>query len=346
MSKRVTISDVARSAGVSATAVSFAFNHPDELNPQTVERILETARALGYAPSPFARALLRRRAGVIGVLVPQPLPAILENPFFSMFLAGVATTCHAHELSMLVTGAPDSTTLGDPIAQAPVDGFIVVGVDEDHHEVQPLQRRGVPFVLVDGEAQTASSLNIDDVGGAYSALSYLLGRGHRDIVILTFETPYAHLDDVLHGAGGGRRHGFMRAAQEAGVEWREDWFVPCITSVAGGDQAFRSLWAAGSRPTAIQSVSDVVAIGAIRAAQRVGVRVPDDLEVIGFDDIPLASLVTPTLSTVRQPVFERGALAAEMLVRELGGSQPGERVQLPTELVLRGSTRGSMTKVR
>lgn len=335
----MTIADVARRAGVSPTAVSFAFHRPAQLSHETTERIMAAVAELGYAPSPFARALVSRQVGTVGVLMPQDIGQVFENPFFAGFLQGVGSACAEHERSLLVVGTSANLALDQVIAQAPVDGFIIVGLDERHAEVAPLRRRGMPFVIVDGDAETVASVNVDDEGGAHAAAAELLERGHRDVLVLTFETPYGHLEDPYHGVGGRRLHGYQRAFRERDLPWRDGWLVPTVSSFGGGGAAFSDTWQAGLRPTAVIAVSDMAAIGAIAAAREMGIRVPEDLEVIGFDDLPVAALCHPPLSTVRQPIVEKGRLAAELLLDAIADRSTPDPVVLPTELVLRGTTR-------
>lgn len=337
---RVTITDVAQAAGVSPTAVSFAFNRPEQLSPATAARILEFARHLGYAPNPHARTLLWGRVGVVGVLVPQAIFSVLANPFFSCFLQGVGSICDENGLSLLVL-SPLHGSLEEAIARAPVDGFIIVGLNEHHEEVLPLLRRGVPFVIVDGDSEMAPSVNAEDEAGAYSAGAHLLARGHGDLLILTFETPYGHLDDVHYGVGGRRLRGYQRALKDYGVTWREDWILSSLATIEGGEQSFSAAWDEGLRPTGVLAMSDCMAMGAVKAALRRGLAVPEELEVIGFDDVPVAELLKPALSTVRQPILEKGRLAAELLAAALEGQSAAENVHLPTELVLRETTRGA-----
>src|SRR5260221_9701844 len=153
----IRIADVARQAGVSATAVSFAFNSPDRLNAQTVSRILEVARQLGYTPNPHARALLTKSVGVIGVVVPQSIPTIFANPFFPNLYEGIGQVCQDNGLALL-TVSPVDGSLSKAVADAPVDGFIVVGLNEDHAELEMLVKRHVPFVIVDGDANHMPSV--------------------------------------------------------------------------------------------------------------------------------------------------------------------------------------------
>ncbi len=343
---RVTIADVARRAGVSPTAVSFAFHNPDQLGAETAQRIMAAVRELGYAPSPFARALVSRQVGVLGVLVPQGIGAIFENPFFAAFLQGVGTACAEQDRSMLVVGSPVDGTLEDVIARAPVDGFIIVGLNEGYREIEPLRRRGVPFVIVDGDSETVSSVNVDDEGGASRAAAHLLAAGHRDVLVLTFETPYGHLDDPLHGVGGRRLRGYQQAFRDARVAWRDQWLIPSVASVEGGRQGFLTALRSGLRPTAVLAVSDAIAAGALAAAARAEFRVPEELEIIGFDDTILAELSCPPLTTVRQPIVDKGRIAAELLLDALADRGSAERIVLPTELILRGTTRAPEIRTR
>ena len=336
--RRVTIADVAEKAGVSPTAVSFAFNKPDQLNGETTNRIRNVAIELGYMPNPLARALISRRVGVLGVLMPQPLGVVLANAYFHTFLQGISSMCDEERLSILSV-SPLNGSLDHALTNAPVDGFIIVGFNESHHEVAMLQRRKIPYVVVDGEATTAPSVNVDDEAGAYSAARHLLSAGHRDILVLMLEAAFGHAREQVHGVGMRRMRGYQRAFAEAGATWRENWVIPTVSTTMAGESSLEAAHAYGLHPTAILAASDVIAIGALQCAAHLQLRVPADLEVIGFDDTTLASIMKPALSTVRQPIFEKGRTAVEMLVREIEG-EPGVRhVMLPTELILRDTTR-------
>jgi DNA-binding LacI/PurR family transcriptional regulator len=333
---RVTIADVARHARVSPAAVSAAFNDPPHLSATTVARILASARHLGYAPNPYARALLSRRVGVLGVLFPQAVSTVFANPFFSAFLEGVGAITDERAVGLL-TVSPAHGSLARAIAAAPVDGFVIVGLDESHSEIAPLRKRGVPFVIVDGDAKGVSSVNVDDEAGAYNAARYVVERGHREVLVLGFEMPPEHLA-APRGVAGRRLAGYRRGFLARGVALDDAAVIRTSVTLRGGDDAFESALASGRRPTALLAVSDIMALGAMRAARRNGLRVPEDLEIIGFDDIPLAIASHPTLSTVHQPIAEKGRAATRLLLSELDGSAPREHLVLPTELVLRETT--------
>ena len=338
LGRRVTIIDVARRAEVSASAVSHAFNDPERLRATTVERILGAARDLGYAANPHARALHSRRAGVVGVLVPQTIESVFTNPFFGSFFAGLGRVTDARGIGLLAV-SPVATSLERAIATAPVDGFVIVGLDEVHEELAPLRKREVPFVIVDGEAVTVPSVNSDDEAGAFAAASLLLEHGHRDIAVLGFPPATGHHQPFRYGVGGRRHRGIVRAFAEHGATWHDDRLAPTPASLEGGDAVLGHILDSGRRPTALLAVSDVMAIGAIGAARRRGVRVPEDLEVIGFDDIPIAAYTQPALTTVRQPILEKGRIAADLLMRKLDGLATSEQIVLATELIQRESTR-------
>lgn len=337
--QRITISDVAKKAGVSPTAVSFAFNKPEQLGKETLERIFEAARELGYAANPYARALHSGSIGSLGVLVPQSISSIFSNPFFAAFLQGMGVMCDEKGIGLLTLAVQDNN-LEAAIAKAPVDGFVLVGLNEDHEEVAPLIKRNIPTVIVDGDGSQFSTVNVDDEGGAYQAAKYLLDQGHRDIRIVTFETPYNHLEYVYFGVGGRRLRGYQRAFQEAGLDWNDEYLVPTIASIEGGQDSFMQLMAQKRQPSAVLAVSDAMAIGVVSAAKQANLRIPQDLAVIGFDDIPLAELMSPALSTVNQPVTEKGRLAADLLISALEeGQHKAQHFVLPTTLILRDTTR-------
>lgn len=338
--KRPTIIEVAREAGVSTTAVSFAFNNPSQLNPETIARIFRAVDRLGYSPSPIAKALLSRRTNILGILVPFTIASSFANPFIANLMEGVGSVCDEHSMGTLIV-SPFQGSLEEATKQAPVDGFIVLGLNETHTEVDPLTRRKVPFVILDGDAQTVSQINSDDVGGAYAAAEHLLAKGHRDILILTFESPAPiHEKDVLYGVGGRRLKGYLKAFATFDTSLHADWLVQSLTSIEGGGVAFREAWSRGLRPTAVLAVSDAMALGVIAEAQRLGLNVPQDLEVIGFDDISLSAMTCPALTTVHQPIFEKGQSAARLLIARIEDAGfPSQQVDLPTQLIFRNSTR-------
>ncbi|PBC76983.1 LacI family transcriptional regulator [Streptomyces sp. TLI_235] len=182
-----TAGDVAAAAGFSRTAVSFAFNSPDQLSLATRERILAVAEELGYRPSPLARMLRAGRTRAVGVLLPQGLAEILRNPYYTEFLRGVGEVCDQEGYTLLLT-PPLRDSVLDAIPYAAVDGFVVCGLETDRGEVAELARHRTPVVLVDGDPQSdAPGVDVDDRRGTREAVRHLIGLGHRRIAVLSFD---------------------------------------------------------------------------------------------------------------------------------------------------------------
>jgi alanine racemase len=236
--------------------------------------------------------------------------------------------------------SPTTGSLSAASARAPVDGLIVIGLNENHQEVELLHRRKMPFVIVDGDSISAPSVNVDDEFGAWQAANYLLTRGHRNIVCLTFEEDLSDTHGIkVYGVGQRRLEGYKRAFATYEIPWSDDILFPVTTSVAAGADVFHHLWhSLDPRPTAVLAVADVIAIGVLQAAAASHIYIPDDLAVIGFDDIPQSTWVHPRLTTVHQPMIEKGEIAAQLLISLIAGeSQPNTNLLLPTGLVIRQS---------
>jgi len=331
---RVTIADVATAAGVSKTAVSFAFNNPERLGLATLERVLGVAQDLGYAPHPAARALSMRRSGTIGVLIPQRLSTVFANPFMSELIQGLGEQCEEHDLTLLLVPPLDGSLEG-AIRQASVDGFISLGLSPDDRALEVLDRIGIPAILVDSVGSVLHpAVNVDDEGGARAAARHLLELGHRQLAILVLPPARSEVNSTPTAAR--RLAGYQSAINEAGGP--QPHSVVAGISVAAGARAFETLPGGKRRPTAVLAMSDMAAIGVMSAAQAAGLRVPEDLSVVGFDDVPAAAWTNPPLTTVRQPIVEKGRLAARLLIRRIRGEAVDSPAPLKTSLVVRSST--------
>ena len=339
--QRARIADVAREAGVSKTAVSFAFNNPGRLASGTAARIRDVADSLGYRPHPVARLLTQPNTMTLGVLTPQALAVVLSNPFFALFTEGVAAAAEdlGYELHFI---SPLHGSLALAMGRAAVDGVVAIGLSGDHPEVEQIRATGLPMVTVDSDdLPEHPSVVVDDEAGARAAAEHLIGLGHRDILIVAVEGPaISDGESVRAGVSGRRLRGYRTAFREAGVPLPADRIEAARASIEGGSTAFRNAWARGLRPTAVLAMSDAIAIGAMRAARELGLSVPADLSVVGFDDIDLAAHVDPALTTVHQPIREKGATAVRLLMDEIRadiGSEPAH-LRLATRLVARAST--------
>ncbi len=337
---RPRIADVAREAGVSKTAVSFAFNSPDRLAPETAVRIRDVAEQLGYTPHPVARMLTQRRTLTIGVLTPQALSVIFSNPFFGAFSEGVAAAAEESGYGLHFI-SPLRGSLARAMSRATVDGVVAIGLSDDHPEVEQIRRAGVPIVLVDSTALPEhGSVEIDDVGGARAAGEHLIGLGHRDVLVIGVEPPAPSQAMDPDGVTSRRLRGYREAFASVGVDIPDERVVVGPASIDGGIAATNRAWEDGLRPTAVLAMSDAMAIGAMRALRDLRLSVPGDVSVVGFDDIDLAPHVDPPLTTVHQPIRRKGAEAVHLLlsvVQRRDQATPEHR-RLETRLIVRGST--------
>ncbi|MEU8815877.1 LacI family DNA-binding transcriptional regulator [Actinoplanes sp. NPDC048796] len=331
-----TSSDVAKAAGVSRSAVSFAFNNPQRLSSATRERILAVAGELGYTPSPLAKMLQSGATNSIGVLLPQKLAQVLENPYYARFLMGVGQVCDQEGYTLLLSPPlQDSVLKAIPVAAA--DGFIVCGLQTEGAEVAELERRGAPFVLIDSDRyENAPSVDVDDRGGAYEVARYLLELGHRRLAVLSIDP--GPLTRGYRGPLGRRLAGIGEALAGAGLSMDDVALAEVPVSRTEGYRAARELMARDPRPTAILALSDVLAYGAVDALTELGLEVPGDVSVTGFDDLAESAWFRPRLTTVRQPIVTKGRTAADFLISAVRGEDQHPHQVLGTTLIVRDST--------
>jgi len=344
MKRRVTMQDVADRANVSKTAVSFAFNDSSRLSEATLRHILAVAEELGYTQDPAARMLRTRRTNSLGLLLPQQLDLTLTNPYYTEFMQGIGQTCHREGFTLLLA-PPLRGSMLKAIPYAAVDGFIVSGLEYDRGEVSALRQRHMPFVLVDSEQQPGvPSVDIDDAEAMSTLVEHLLDLGHRRFAFLVIETGVGPGRGSWRGTVRRRIDGASRALERHGMSLDDPGtqVVEVACTRAAGEAAVAELWHRETdRPTAIVCFSDVIALGVLTGAQRLGIGVPEEVSVTGFDDLQEARLSRPTLTTIRQPIETKGRLAAEYLVESLAAgaerTTPHQQL-LHTALLVRDST--------
>jgi DNA-binding LacI/PurR family transcriptional regulator len=344
-----TLADVAAHLGVSRTTVSNAYNRPDQLSPALRERVLAAAGELGYTgPDPMARSLRRGgRAGSLGLVFDHRLRYIFDDPAAVLFLSGVAAGCEEAGTGLaLVPQLPEGAA--EVVRSALVDGYVMFCTPEDDERLEAVKARGLPYVLVDFSSYVdGARVNIDDRGGARLVAQHLVDLGHRRFgLVLPYHdgAPSAALAeeaaDPARASDQTRWRCFIR--HERIVGWREpitaagvDWASVPVGSApdSGEDTGYRAaaqLLDRADRPTAIICLSDVLAFGVMRAATERGIRVPQDLSVVGFDDIGEAT--SAALTTVYQSHAAKGEEAVRLL------TEGGDDVLLPTHLVVRASS--------
>jgi len=345
---RVTLQTIADRVGVSRMTVSNAFSRPDQLSEELRARVLAVADDLGYVgPDPAARALARGATGAVGLLLTESVSEAFTDQVATDFLAAVADALGSAGLSLtLLTPGRGRPVI--PSRDVAMDGVLVYVCDPDNADVKWLRRRRLPMVGVDQEPLPGTPhINVDDRGGARAAAQHVLDLGHRRIGVLNLGvgTPHGLVDHALAHPNAftptQRMLGWTDALDAAGV-------IPSVALVpfhppeAAYDGA-RLLLTQPTPPTAVLCFSDVFAASAVRAAGDLGLRVPADLSVVGFDDNRLAARTDPPLTTVRQDVAAKGraavaALTAALKAHQDGSDRPVEHITLPAELVVRAST--------
>jgi DNA-binding LacI/PurR family transcriptional regulator len=344
---RITIKDIAAAAGVSKTTVSFAFNDPGKISKDTCENIMRIAEELGYVPDPLARTLTTKRVGTIGFLLPQPIAEAFKNPYIFELLQGIGSVCHGHVFSLTIV-PPVKGKISQAVRTAVVDGLLTVGVGPHIKIVETIRRRTMPFVTIDGESSPdTSNVGVDDRAGARELMRYVLALGHRRIAIVAVKSASLSLSEENYSRVREMRFaGFSDAFAEAGLSFSDHDSVltyEAEVSLEGGFGAGERLLAARARPTAVVCMSDIVAHGIYEACRAAGVLIPGDMTVVGFDDIEGSRLLSPGLTTVHQPGFEKGRKACDLLIRQIEGDDAVEHVDLPTSLILRGSAGAPMS---
>lgn len=342
---KATLQTIADEVGVSRMTVSNAFSRPEKLSADLRTRILAVAEEQGYAgPDPAARALARGRTGTVGLLVTGRLGDNVRDAVGTEFLVAVADALSDHglALTLIVAGVGSDVV---PARDVPMDGALVHVSEPGSPDVEWLRKRELPLLTVDQDPLPGvPSINVDDLAGARAAAQHLLDLGHRRFGTLNLEP--ASPPSVQ------RARGWAEAFEQADVEVVEE-AAPFRPPEAAYAAATRLLGRA-DRPTAVLCFSDAFAAQALRAAEALGLRVPDDVSVVGFDDGPLAASLTPALTTVAQDVTEKGRLAVTGLLEvtataragDGAASAPAARTVMPTSLVVRGSTAPPPARVR
>jgi LacI family transcriptional regulator len=332
MPKNVTIVDVAHEAGVSYATVSRVINNLDHVKPDKRERVLRAMTRLGYTPNQQARSLAGGRSQVIGLVVRD-----LGTGYIGEIVRGIDDELAAAQYDMMLYTTHRRKTKESvyvtSLAQGMTDGLLLVLPENIETYLQTLRQRHFPFVLIDhqgtGETESVGATNRQ---GGYDATQYLIKLGHCRIGFIT-----GSLD---LGCARDRLAGYKAALIDWGLSIDPALIQEGDFQQPRGFACAQVLLSLPDQPTAIFVSNDVMAFGVMEAVRDRGLRIPDDVSIIGFDDIPQAASVYPPLTTIRQPLAEMGATATRMLLELINNpDQPAQRIELPTELIVRASTR-------
>ncbi len=327
------IEQIAKMSGVSRSTVSRVLNADPNVKETTRSRVMEVIERVNYRPNVVARRLASGRTHVLGLVIPTAVSSLFTDPYFPGLIQGVSMACNAREYSvMLWLAEPEQErrTIGQIANNGLLDGVIIASSFLDDPLQQTLIQIGMPFILIGRHVAdpNVSYVDVDNLNSAREAVAYLIRLGRRRVATI------AGPGNMI--AGADRRAGYEAALRDRGL-------VPDLNLIAEGDFTEVGGYMAAQRllphqPDAIFAASDSMAVGALRALREAGRRVPDDVALVGFDDMPFTARTDPPLTTVRQPIQRTGQLAAETLMDMIDerSSRP-RRIILPTELVIRAS---------
>ena len=334
MIKKVTITDLAKRANVSVTTVSQILNGKEErFSEKTVKRVKELQQEMGYVPDFNAQSLIRKSGQTIGVLVPN-----LNNPFFAEFNRGIESYGMSHGYTPLIFGSDDSPEIAghymlEAIRRA-ADGMIIASAVEDVNQIDHmLQQNGLPYLLIDrSRPKKGDEVDLQNEVGGKMVADYLFENGHRRIAVVITEELTLNLEHRLTG--------FLTRMEELGNSISRDMIFTTALSKRGGFDISEDVWKV--KPTAVFAMNDEIAIGLNRGLYDMGVKVPDDISVMGYDNIDMAEYTVPALTTINQPAFEMGETAAQLIIERIADREKApQHVTLPINLV----ERGSVTKI-
>ena len=322
-----TIKDVARAAGVSVASVSRAMNGAANVLPDTRQRILDAAKQLRFTPSGAARSLITRRTDTIGALLPD-----LHGEYFSELIRGIDQAARARGLHLLVSsshGNADEAAAALRAMNGRVDGLLVMSPHADAEFLSHNLPGSLPAVLINTmiDLPGHAAFAVDNFGGARAMTRHLAASGRKRIAFIGGPLDNREAQERLRGYRAGLRAGLRESVFEGDF------------SEAAGASAGRRIAQAKQRPDAVFAANDMMAIGCLSALAEAGLRVPDDIALAGFDDIPIARYVTPALTTIRVPIAALGSAALEALVKSFKTPPTADNptTVLPVELVVRNS---------
>lgn len=338
----VTIKDVAELAGVSKATVSYVLNgDTSHVSVETAERVFAAMRRLNYRPNAVARSLVRRRTQVIGVVV-----ASIERPPYPEAVRGISDTMHQHGYKVLLLSSEGNSEREldalNLLHERLADAMIIVSASGQggSPHLSQMARSGTPVAVInryDDNLEKVHVIRIDNTSGTYAATRHLIRLGHHALAFIhaPIEGPRANRASIE------RVEGFQRAMKKAGLQVNPNWLrvgaSAAYTTAERTTRAVLDLLASTPRPSAILCANDYTAMAVLRATKDLGLRVPGDLAVVGHDNIPAGAFCTPSLTSVKQPMYDAGVAAARAILGALDGATRPIHTTLPCELVVRES---------
>lgn len=327
-----TARDVAKRADVSTSTVSHVLNGTRLVSDDLRQRVMAATHDLGYEPNAVARSLKTQRSDTVGLIISD-----LANPFFTAVVRGVEDTAKLRGYALILCNSNEDPDREEDyigvLLSRQVDGLILAPVGEGHEHLARLQRRRFPLVLIDRDLPDfeVSTVTLDNERAAYQAVHHLVQLGHTRIGMISGRRGISTTRDRIAG--------YRRALEEAGLAYDDRLIAPGGSTTEGGATAAATLLGLPQPPSAMFAANNLMIIGALSAIEQVGLSVPADIALVGFDDSPWSNVFRPRLTTVAQPTYELGRTAAELLFETMGAVEPKprRRVLLRGELIVRES---------
>lgn len=330
-----TILDVARLAGVSTATVSRVINSPESVREQTRQKVLQAMKTCNYKYNALARGFVTKKSNTIGLIIPT-----ISNPVFADSTLGVQEYAEQHNMRVILCNSyykySQEENLVKTLRESQVDGLIITTTDPKGDAIKSLLADNFPFVLLFSTIHGGpiSAVGIDNYRGGYLATEHLISLGHKRIGMVAGN--FSMTDKNYH-----RWKGYKKCLKEHDIIYDDDLLVQtdCSLQGEGGRESIQHLLALPDPPTAVFCSNDYIALGAIKGAQEEGLTLPDELSIVGFDDMQTASYMVPALTTVRQPAYDIGRRAAELLLqaRDDNSSKPVQEM-MDISLIIRDST--------
>ncbi|UOF88725.1 LacI family transcriptional regulator [Fodinisporobacter ferrooxydans] len=332
MERKPTIKDIAKLAGVTPATVSYVLNGNNRVSEETRKRVLSVVRQLNYRPNMSARALVRNRSYRIGLFIPMSPRAFLD-PFFAELLRGLTEVALAYRYVASIIYANGLREVESLHIRELVDGLVITEIKMHDEYIRYFYDKKIPFVsLGRGSHKHFEDYVVADAKkGIREAMKYLYRLGHRRIGMVLGPLGYEYIQE---------RYRFFREVQEElGLSFSSQYIATGANSQEGGKEGARRIMLRSTvKPTAILASTDIMAVGVIEFLQSVGYQVPDDLSVVGYDDVQFSKYIRPSLTTIRQNVYEIGRQAGTMLISQLEHLPYKKPLQIPVKLVVRNST--------
>ncbi|GAB6086515.1 LacI family DNA-binding transcriptional regulator [Alkaliphilus crotonatoxidans] len=303
------IKDVARKAGVSISTVSRVINESKIVKPETHEKVMKAIEELGYKPNAIARSLKIKNTKTIGILIPD-----ISNQIYPEVVRGIEDIANMYEYNIFLCNTDldkeKEIQYFDVMAEKQVDGVVFIGNEVSEELYKKFKTYGIPIILIGTDYEDIPSVTIDHVGASRAMMKYLIKKGHERIGIITGK----RFDPVTYGT---RMEGYQKALEENNLPFLEELVIEGGFRFKSGYEGAKKFLDMEQPPTAIFVANDEMAIGAMRAALEQGINIPEELAIVGFDNIDMAGKIYPALTTVAQPMYEMGAIGMRVLTKIL-----------------------------